>query len=361
MGEERSLPPISDLLKESWKAFTKSILNLLLLAVVTTVAYAVVFGVILLLAGLGGGFGFLKSLFDSGSGGAPSLTTLLPMLTGVGLGLIFFILFAIVFGLMVQAASIIIIGEYERKPSLGEALSRGFGLMIPLFLTNLILFFFGFGGVFVLVLPAIIFAILFTFTPYEVVLGEKKFLEAIKGSYRMVTQHFGDLVVRGLVWLGLVILIYLVLAMPSLMVNVMTRVGDEAGLVFVPLAMTFSLIRFLINAALGWFGLCYGVILYKQAKAVTDFGRKASFGWVWMVAILGWVLAGIVGLASYSWVNKLVKTGLRQKNLQENIQREIFEEKRFEELEETEDWEELQRELEKLREEMPQSKFLPEG
>lgn len=326
---EGSLPAIGDLFRESWEAFTKSVLNLLLLAVITIVAYAVVLGIIFLIVGLGGGLGVLKYFSERGAEGVPSIASFLPALTGLGLGFLFFILFAIIFGLMVQVAAIIIVGEDEQRPSLTEVLSRSLGLVWPLFLTNLLLFFFTAGGLFVLFLPMIVFEVLFIFTPYEVVLGEKRFLGAVKGSYQIVTQNFGDLLVRGLVWLGLVIGVFMVLSMPQLTFNL----GREAGLVWLPMVFVFGL-RAAVNVLIGWFGLCFGVTLYKQTKAVTDFEKKFNFSWVWVIAILGWVLAGVVGFASYSWMSKLVKSGLRQKNLQRNIQRNI---------------------------QIPQSKFLPES
>ncbi len=355
MEKEKSLPPIGDLLRESWQRFRKNLLNLFLLGVIsiglTLVILLIIVGVALVL-----GLGAVVTDFSPETLGAIQA----PVLVSLGvIVLLLFVFFVVVFSAM-SIAYILIVGSDGEKISLGGTIKKSFGLIIPLLVVNTLLTFFGVGGFFVLILPAIIFSFLFMFAPYEVIFDGKRFLGAVKGSFQIVRQNIGGILVRLLLfWLASFTIFFFVNFLPNLFLALIGLVDETTESI---LRLMFMLPAYVVQTLTTWFGLCLLVTLYKQAKEVTDESKPVNFAWVWVVAILGWILAGVVGLASYSWVNKLVKSGLRQKNLEKNIQREILEERELpERFEKSEDWEELQRELERLREEIPQSKFLPEG
>lgn len=322
-GEKKELPSVNELLRESWLAFKGSILNLFFISLFSIGFWLVLaLVVVLILVILGVGAGVL-------GGGKFEPQALLAM-GGAGIvSLLILVLLGILAMSVLQIASILIIGDYERRPGLGEVIKKSFGLVFPLFLTNLILSFFYVGGFFVFFLPGVFFLILFGFAPFEVIFGGKRFLGAIKGSYRMVTQNLGKVLARGLLYFGVMILVALVLGMPNWIFNLASSSKSSAAVVFLPFQVMWSFFSMIVNLSLGYFYLCYWVTFYKQVKAVTDEEKKISFGWTWIVAIIGWVLAILLSSLIVIGLGKLAQSGVLKKNLEKSLQKQ----------EELKDWE----------------------
>jgi hypothetical protein len=304
-----SMPLIKDLFSQSWEAFVKSILNLFLISIISLVVSLLV----LLVAGLGiGALVFASGLIDSVSGfNFEAFSSVQPIwwLLG-GIWLVLLVLASIIIQLTVKVASILVVVKYQEQPSLGKTIKASFGLILPLFLTNFLVSLLTFGGFFVLVLPAILLGFLFMFQSFEVVLAGKKYLKAVKASLQITSQHFGEILVRILVYLIAYFLI--ILFIPGLI----SKINPEAG-------VAFQFLTVIINFLLGFFGLAYSVSLYKQAKEITDFERKVSFGWVWLVSILGWL---IFGLLIFFGV-RVWQSGVFQKSFQESLLKPAREEK----------------------------------
>jgi len=56
-----------------------------------------------------------------------------------------------------------------------------------------------------------------------------------------------------------------------------------------------SMVVGLVSILVGWYSTAYVVVMYKQVKERTDTSKRASANWLWIVAIIGWVMAGLLG------------------------------------------------------------------
>ncbi|NMB57125.1 hypothetical protein GYA19_04295 [Candidatus Beckwithbacteria bacterium] len=213
-----------------------------------------------------------------------------------GLVLVIFVIVFIIFQAIVSIASILIIGSDE-KITLSEAFKKGFNLIIPLFLTSFFLNLVIFGGLWLFVFPAIIFTIFLAWTNLEVVLSGKKYFQALKGSYTIVSQNFGPIFVRWLAFLGLYIVFLAII--PGILNSVSESLTFMSGI-----------ITFLANLILPWLSMAYFILLYKEAKEQTDWDTKTSLAWVYIVSLIGWIV-GIVMIVGMVFVfGNLAKQGL---------------------------------------------------
>ncbi len=278
-----SFPPIKTLFTDSWIVFKKSLLNVFLIGLINTglfIALLIILGLTFATTGI---FNLLgSSQFDS----AAVLTKLFNPVSSI----IFLLVLVgyMIFQIAIQAAIILAVGQADKNEGVGVLIKRGFSLIIPLFLTSFIVGFLSWGGLMLFVIPAIIFGILFSFVSYEVILNGKKYLEAIKTSVQIVSQHFGDVFVRMLMFfLGTILVTMLIPGFIRLFEPKDAQVMS-------------SLVSSILNAVLGWYGLSYSVTLYRQARVLTDFEKKSSLVWIFAVAIIGWVVGVFILLGTAS-------------------------------------------------------------
>jgi hypothetical protein len=278
-----SLPPITVLFREAWEAFTKSILNLLTLALIglaAVVGYLIVAGVMVaIFFGLTAGLGSLGQINPSLASALP-----LPLVIVAGIFIIASMVFFVILGSVSTSAQIMIIAGYKEKVKTIDAIRRGFSFIIPLISTGIILFFFEMGGFFAFVIPVLLFAFFFMFTTYEVVLDNQKCLGAIKRSFHIVTSHFGEILVRIFVYLCLYIALFVFIP------NIVQKIEPETGVII-------SGLVFIANFFLGWFGVAYMITLYKHAKAATSAQKPVFLRWIWIISIIGWTLAILITIS----------------------------------------------------------------
>jgi len=283
-----SLSSIGSLFSETWQTFTQSMLSLFILNVVGIAIYiglAVVAFLVFILSGAGS---FLLK------NGLQGITTTLPSISGSTVTIL--VVIAVVFGLIylivgsaLQISSILLV-DSQGKTSLGNAFKKSLGLIIPLFLVGILTFILTFGAFFVFILPAILFYFLLIFVQFEVVLNNQRWLGAVKRSVLVVSHNFGAILIR----LIIIILIYLAIAVviPSLL----NRIGPEVQ-IFV------GIISFLINLLLGWYMLAYNITLYKQARVALESEREKSIIWMWIISIIGWLIAVGIFFMSYKAIS----------------------------------------------------------
>lgn len=198
---------------------------------------------------------------------------------------------------------IFLIAADEKKDlSYWDLFKKGIGLTPAFLWVWFLTFLLVWGGLFVFILPAIFFGLLFTFVSYEVVLSGTRGTKALQQSASIVSQHFFPIFGRWLFLIGISIFV-------SIFTSSLQGLTKGSSLVFLVIIASI-----LCNILLSWFGVVYQVVLYKQAKAVTDSNKSSSLVWMWIVAVVGWVigiaLVSVVGLAGY--------TGLLQKS--QNLQ-----------------------------------------
>lgn len=300
-----SLPPVSNLIKDSWNLFIKSLLNLFILnisALAISLIFIGIFVAILFALGIGTAIlasGTQKGLESTLMALAPSMIILLIIFVPL------FIIGSIIIGSIIQSGSILILEEENssQKISFSQIIRKGFGFVIPLLLTSFLVSIIVFGGFFVFVIPAFVFAMFLIFTPYEVVLGNKRWIEAIKGSFLIVSKNFGEIFLRILVIFGFSFLIGI---LSSTFSNI-----DNVG----PM---FSLVFTLISVVVGWYSIAYYFTLYKQAKATVNPSEKVSLKWVWIVSIIGWIIGMLVIISTIGLITAMVSSGALQKALEQS-------------------------------------------
>lgn len=204
------------------------------------------------------------------------------------------IIFAIISGIVSSILGIasIIIVDNEGKTPLGTTLRRGLGLVIPLTIVNLLTFFLTFGALFVFVLPALLFYFLFSFVQFEVVLNNQRWISSIKRSVSIVSGHFGAILIR-LIVLFLIYLGYVIIT------SLLNKIGPDV-------AIFVGILSFILNLLLGWFSLAYMITLYKQARAGIKQENAKGILWIWVIAVLGWIIAAFLFFASY----KVLSSGI---------------------------------------------------
>lgn len=286
-NQTTSFPPIGQLFSQSWQTFTQSVLSLFILNVLGIAIYiglAVVAFLIFILSGAGS---FLLK------NGLQGIATTLPSISGstmtilVVIGLAFGLIYLIV-GSALQIASILLVDSQGKTP-LGSAFKKSLGLVFPLFLVNILTSILTFGAFFVFILPAVLFYFLLIFVQLEVVLNNQRWLGAVKRSVLLVSRHFGAILIR-------LIVLFLIYIAYTILVNLISKIGPETQ-------MLVGIISFLINLLLGWFALSYQITLYKQARVGLENQEGKSIIWMWIVSVIGLLIAAGIFFMSYKAIS----------------------------------------------------------
>ena len=193
------------------------------------------------------------------------------------------------------------VGKYAEKPKLGECLKTGFRLLIPVMVVGFVTSMVVFGSYFLLIVPGIVIGLFFHFVTYEMVLGEKKWFKAVTGSVQIMSQNFGDVLLRIIV---LYVLVALLFQIPMFLLDTIVKaLSGNAPAEASILMGTLSIIKFIVGTVLGFYGVVYGVITYLHAKRVTDEMVKPNMAWMWLVSILGWLIAVALGFQLIKFVS----------------------------------------------------------
>lgn len=277
-----SLPPIKQLFSDSYKVFTKSLLSLIVLSLISLLITVLIFlfaGLLLLPLGV---YQQIPKLFSSN----PDLSVVKNIFFSGGavFGVTFLLL--MIFGYVFQIAPILTVAEYEARPSAGSVIKRSFRYILPLILLNSIVIFITFGSLFILILPAFILGFFFMFAFYEVVLSNQKPVQALRNSVSLVSQHFGEIVVR--IFIYFFGYTFFIIFIP----NLIRKIDPETGIII-------SFYVSLVSVFIGWFGLAFYLTLYKQAKNAYDTTRKTKLIWIVLFAIAGWLIGGFIILYTY--------------------------------------------------------------
>jgi hypothetical protein len=280
--------PIGDLIKNAWELVKLSWKNLLLLSLIL---YGIVIALVIVIGGT-----FAGSLFlTGGEFEGPTIVTVLLVIVAA--------LAMMVIGSAFNTAMMLSVAEAEQKPTIGSLISKGLKLFFPVFFTSLLLAFILYGGFLLFVIPGIILAILTGFSLYEAIFSENKYLSAIKNSVRIISQNFGELFIRMLVIIGMVVGLLIVQGI------LQGLVGRESGVI--PL---IGFVMTVVQVIFGWFALAYYYLVYKEARALTDFDKKSSTAWIWIVSILGWIIGTFFIVLMSSVIGKVIQDNMNKDN-----------------------------------------------
>lgn len=294
-----ALPSIQILFSDSWKTFKGSVLNLLIL---NLVSFGIFLGIII--AGVLISLPFiifpLQEALKSKSFNPAAFG-------GIGIILLVVIIACIIVGLAVHAASVLFVGKYSSKPTFGKTFKGSFQFVLPLFLVGIVSSFIVLGGYMLLVIPGIFFALLFMFAPYEIILNHQGIVSALKRSARIVLGNFWGILGRLLLW---VIIIMIAAFLPGILSERSAAAG--AGL---------SGISFFVNIFLGWFGICYSLTLYKQAARGLESDKGINLLWPLLTAIVGWVIGIVMIIALTATLVLFISNVVHEQEMKQKSQR----------------------------------------
>lgn len=277
-----NFPSINKLFKDSWATFIQSVLSLFLINIFGIVIYLVLAAfvvIVFIISGVG------STLVQNGfSNIAATLTSPGFLATATILGIISIIVFAIVSSAL-QIATILIV-DAKGKTSVIDAFKKSLGLVIPLFLVSILTNFLTFGALFVFIFPAILVMFLLGFTQFEVILNNKRWTEAVKRSVLLISSNFWAILIRSAV-------LWLVFFIVFLFISLLENIFPENS------QWLISILSFLVNLFLGFFALSYQIILYRHAQVGAETQKGKSITWIYILALIGWIIAIFVGFGSY--------------------------------------------------------------
>lgn len=269
-----SLSDLNTLFSSSWELFKKVVLSLFVFNLLGVVGYIVL---VIVLFGIGflsaGGAILSGKIFATGN---IALWIILAILA------ILFIIGMIIVGSTVEIGSVFIVSEGKKKGSYKQLITAAFPLILPLILTGILKAVFSFGSFFILVIPGIVLGLMLTFVNFEVILQKRKYLAAIKRSVAIFERNFWPM-------LGRILLITVIGMILSYIPSLFSQPHHDGFT---------SLLSSIIGFVFGWYELCYIYTLYKEAEADTPANYKPRMLWIYIVTVVGWIIAVVVIITS---------------------------------------------------------------
>lgn len=316
MSTATAMPDIKTLFHDSWDTLRASFGNIFILSLLGSIL-----GIIAAVVGFvsAAGIGFLSAVSHGGDQ-AQLLSSIEKYVTPETLGHIaiavtIIIVLAILISTVIQLSIYVAIGKQAEKPSIGSCLSAGFAATIPVILMGMVTSLLVFGGWFIFIIPAILIGLFLQFVTYELALGGKKWFNALLGSVQIMSQHFGEVILRMLAYIGvLYICIYLPLSLIQMIVQ---SAAKNAPAETIGMTLVIGIIRFVVGIVAGFYGLVYSVKTYQHAKQATDESIKPKMTWIWVISLLGWVIAILIGsqiikAIKSPYVQDKIKTAISQ-------------------------------------------------
>lgn len=303
------LPPVGTLLSESWgvlqRAWGKLLAFILLGAFLIGIALAVMVVAMIVAFGLDmGKLNELNPLVIAQGANAANLALLLLVFT-------FSVVFVSFLTLVFSVGQVVIVDRayHKKSVSFGEALNVGFARALPLFAVNVVASFLVLGGNGLFFIPGAIFAILFGFAGYEIVLHKLGVVAALRESVRIVKASFFGLLGRGvLLYIGVMIL--------QRLQEVLIQSGNGLDVIIqIVIALIYSFMLAITP-----------VVLYEQAKSAAKNAPSVRLKPIVFTSIVGYVigvflLTAFIAMISNSTVQKQFNEAFRQ-GFQQELQRQ---------------------------------------
>lgn len=289
------LPPIKLLFTESYALLKKTLAPFLVFNIIVfliTVGAVIMMGAGLFLLGFGA---IISGIFNDN---LPTLGA-----SAVVSVAIFIIVIAIISSLAQIGSTIILFeGKSNAKPL--DIIKRSAKFIPPLLGAGILMFFIVMGGVFLFVIPGIIFSIFLTLSYYAVITENKGPVEALKRSFYLVSTNFSAFFLRILALWGFLILINVILG--AILGSIADSAGNEGVIGLV------NLVNMAIQILTSWFSIAYMVTLFKHLKTIHENGEK-SIKLISILSVVGWIIGA---LFLYSVIN-LVGTLISEFNSDE--------------------------------------------
>lgn len=285
-----TLPPIKALFTDSFHTLKKVfapflIFNILIFA-------ASIFALILM------GIGLFLLGFGAFFSGALNNTPFALSMGGIVSILVFILIFALLSS-VAQIGQIIILYEEKTKTSVIGVIKRSGKFIIPLIVTSIITGFIVLGGLFLLVIPGMIFALFLIFGMYSVITENKTPLQALRRSVFLVKNNFSAFILRMLALWGVLIGIIII---TSILGGIFSGSEEAAGI--------FQIINFIIQILVSWYSISYSVTLFKQLQA-TNKTSEGSLKLFTILSIVGWVLGIVLGFIIFNTVAPIIQSAFK--------------------------------------------------
>jgi len=283
---------VGETLKEAWQIVKKTWVNLLAWTVVWQVVSSFVFMILLAILVVIGWSQLGGEAFSSGEAFLARWQTWVPL---IGWGFALMMIVASVVSLLTSLGQVLIVGSYQQPMELGAVFSRSFKLFMPFFLTGLIVSFLTIGGFGLFIIPGILITFAVIFWTFEAVYEGVSYMQAVKNSLTMVRQNLGMVVERWAVAVGLSI------GWSMLLMFVMGIASVVPGL-----GLVFQFAGQILSVVFGWFVLAFWYLAYRQIRSKTDFAKPTSTTWMWLVAVMGWLLIIVMMGAIYTGIKAVL-------------------------------------------------------
>ncbi len=254
-----NLPLIEQVFHESWILFKKTFWWYVLFIIIGVVAIALTAVILMAISFLGSNL-------------------MVPlMIFALCLTFLFF-----VFGMPLWTFLMVSLVNSGTRVPLWATIKKGkpfiFPLLLVTFLSQVIIT----AGYFVLIIPGIIFSVLFIFVPFIIILEDRKpMIEVLKRSYYLVKAHFWPLFLRLFIIFAVTFCISLVLAL-------------------------IPYVNFILDPIVSWFYFIWTFVLYQHVVKVTPESKEpVSFRRVWITTGIGLLIGGILIASLFIFYDKL--------------------------------------------------------
>jgi len=273
-------------LKEAWQIVRKTWVNLLAWTVVWQVVSSVLFTILFVILAVIGWSQLGGEAFSSFGAFLSRWQTWVPL---IGWGFVLMMILASVVGLVTSLGQVLIVGSYQQPMELGSIFSRSFKLFIPFFLTGLIVSFLTIGGFSLFIIPGIIVTFAVIFWSFEAVFENVSYMQAINNSLSIVRQNLGLVIERWAVAVGL-----------SIGWSMLLMVSMGVASIVPGLGLVFQFGGQIASVVFGWFMLAFWYLAYRQVRSKTNFAKPSSAVWMWVVAVMGWILITVMLIAAHT-------------------------------------------------------------
>lgn len=257
-----NLPTVKQLFTQSWQDLKKNLLPLFIITSIGIASYASI-GVLTMVIFVMIGF--------------------IPIITGVAFSVLTFAVLAlamigtILISNTLLGACILLLNE-SKNLQLQNLLSRTLKTGPLLFLFILIATIIIVGGTFLFVIPGILFAVFFIFTPIIMLTENQSLIFSLRRSVYLATKSFGEIFIR-------LLLLILIPFITSLAFQSIFTSNDLNNLILSILNLVFNLLYF-------WFALSFIVNLYKEVKTNSNAQEVARIRPLILISLIGWILGG---------------------------------------------------------------------
>lgn len=241
----------------------------IVLGIICFVSFALLFGA---------GFNDVFSLFLKGPISGEELPVINPWVLSVSIAT--FIIGTFIAGAFVQIGTIVI-ATLKEKVRITHIILQSLRLLLPFVITNILAGFIVFGGFMFFILPGFFFAFLFMFAQYEVVINKKIGISALLRSSQIVIQNARYIIARLIILIGF-----------SFFVQFLLSLLSE---IFYTQAVLIAFLSFGFTMGISVFAICYSVLLYKHSESLTEKSEMHNISWVWIIVLLGWSIFFVLG------------------------------------------------------------------